>query len=81
MSFNTTTASGTNASAINKAQQKIAALEDSALEQDEMRDALSQMKALLGAMRIRAKELIQEQLENKRARADKNLQNIAITVA
>lgn len=84
MSFNTTTASGINASSINKAQQGIAAMENeyqasilgnSTSDQDEMRTAMTQMRALLGEMRVRAQELIQDQLENKKA--NKGLSELA----
>lgn len=85
MNFNTTTASAQNAFNMNMAQQGIASMEnqyqasisgDSNKEQDEMRMAMTQMRALLGEMRVRAKELIQDQLEAKKA--NKGLLNIAV---
>lgn len=84
MNFNTTTASAQNAFNINMAQEGIASMENkyqtsilgnSTKDQDEMRTAMTQMRALLGEMRVRAQELIQDQLENKKA--NKGLSELA----
>ncbi len=84
MTFNPSLASSKNAFNIREAQQGIASMENqyqasilgnSNQEQDEIRMAMTQMRALLGEMRVRAQELIQDQLENKKA--NKGLSELA----
>lgn len=76
--FNITRAYGRNAAKTDKVQQRIAGIEngiqksilgDSRVpDQDQLRDAMQKMKALLAELRIRAHELVQEQLEQLKAR-------------
>lgn len=74
MSYNPTVDYGKNAASTDKVQQNIAGIEDqywqsilggtdkngNILDQDELRDQLSRMKAVLGEIRVRAQEIAQE---------------------
>ena len=74
MSYNPTTDYGKNAASTDRTQQKIAGIENkywqsilggsdkngNVLDQDELRDQLSRMKSLLGEIRVRSQEIVQE---------------------
>lgn len=91
MSYNPTKDYGFNAASTDRAQQNIAGIEDSywksilggsdangkVLDQDELRDQLSRMRALLGEIRVRSKEIVQEQLSELEARKDKGFMELA----
>ena len=87
MSFNTSQAHASNASAIDQSQKQVASLDNkygAALignygeEQDSLRDQLSRIYALMGALRVRAQELVLEQLEAHKARKDSTNRELAI---
>lgn len=76
MSYNPTINYGTNAFKTDKTQQKIAGIEDkyqmsilgADYDQDALRDNLSRMRNLLGEIRVRAQEIVQEQKAELEAR-------------
>lgn len=82
MSYNPTQDYGRNAATTDKTQQNIAGIENkyhmailggrdehgNILDQDELRDQMSRMRALLGQIRARAQEIVQEMKSELEAR-------------